>query len=53
MGRRAKGDIEFDRELRGELKELHRREFMMRIEAIIFASPTPVPRETLAGVIPE
>jgi segregation and condensation protein B len=41
----------FDRELLDLTEPLRRREFMMRVEAIIFASAGPVLRETLAGII--
>jgi segregation and condensation protein B len=51
VGRRAKAEIEFDRELRGEPELLRRREFMMRIEVALFASPEPVKRERLASLI--
>jgi segregation and condensation protein B len=44
----AKG---FDRELAGFPPELRWREWMARVEAVIFASPVPVGRETLARVI--
>lgn len=49
MSRRGKTSTVFDPEL-AELPEgLRWREWMGRVEAAIFASPTPVPRETLAG----
>jgi segregation and condensation protein B len=51
MGRRAKPKAEFDRELADLPAPLRRREFMMRIEAVIFAASKPVTRETLAAVI--
>jgi segregation and condensation protein B len=51
MGRRAKAEIEFDRDLRDLPAPLRRREFMMRIEAVIFASGEPVKREVLASII--
>ncbi|MCE6078432.1 segregation and condensation protein B [Agrobacterium vitis] len=41
----------FDRELEDFPPELRWREWMMRIEAVIFASAEPVPRETLARVV--
>jgi segregation and condensation protein B len=44
----AKG---FDRELADFPPELRWREWMARVEAVIFASPVPVGRETLARVI--
>jgi chromosome segregation and condensation protein ScpB len=51
MGRRAKPQAEFDRELRELPEPLRRPEHIMRIEAVIFASPQPVPRQKLASVI--
>jgi segregation and condensation protein B len=51
MGRRAKPKIDFDRELL-DLPALARwREYMMRVEAVIFAASQPVTRDTLAAVI--
>src|ERR1700750_1627024 len=41
----------FDRELADLPPELRWREWMARVEAVIFASPVPVGRETLARVI--
>jgi segregation and condensation protein B len=41
----------FDRELEDLPAELRWREWMMRIEAVIFASAEPVSRETLARVV--
>ena len=41
----------FDRELTDLPEPLRRREFMMRIEAVLFASPHPVSRETLSSLI--
>jgi len=41
----------FDRELLDLPEELRWREWMMRVEALIFASPRPVPGHILAGVI--
>ncbi len=41
----------FDRELAELPEPVRQREFMQRVEAVIFASPKPVPRETLASVI--
>lgn len=41
----------FDRELEDLPAELRWREWMMRVEAVIFASAEPVTRETLARVI--
>jgi segregation and condensation protein B len=51
MGRRAKPKPSFDRELSDLPAPLRWREFMMRIEAVIFAASKPVPRETLATII--
>lgn len=42
---------EFDRELADLPPELRWREWMRRIEAVLFASATPVPREDLARVV--
>ena len=41
----------YDRELEDLPPELRWREWMLRVEAVIFASAEPVPRETLARVI--
>jgi chromosome segregation and condensation protein ScpB len=41
----------FDRELADLPEPLRRREFMQRIEAVLFVSPRAVPRETLATLI--
>ena len=41
----------FDRELAELPDPLRRREFMMRIEAVLFATPRPVPRDILATLI--
>lgn len=51
MARRAKQQQDFDKELAGLPEPLRRREFMMRIEAVIFASSKPVPREILSTLI--
>jgi segregation and condensation protein B len=52
MGRRAKPKTEdFDRELADLPAPLRRREYMMRIEAVIFAASKPVTRETLSALI--
>ena len=51
MGRRAKPKIDFDRELADLPASMRRREFMMRVEAVIFAASRPVTRETLASLI--
>lgn len=47
MRRRAKPSQEFDRELADLPAELRWREWMGRVEAVIFASPTPVTRDVL------
>lgn len=44
-------DPEFDRELEDLPSELRWREWMRRIEAVLFASASPVPREDLARVV--
>jgi segregation and condensation protein B len=41
----------FDRELLDLPAEMRMREWKLRVEALIFASPKPVPRQILAGVI--
>jgi segregation and condensation protein B len=51
MSSRAPAEIGFDRELRDMPEESRRREFMMRLEAVIFASAEPVKREVLAALI--
>jgi segregation and condensation protein B len=51
MGRRPKSKIDFDRELSDLPPVLRRREMMMRVEAVIFASSKPVLRETLSALI--
>jgi segregation and condensation protein B len=51
MGRRRKPKIDFDRELFDLPPPLRRREFMMRVEAVIFAATRPVQRETLAALV--
>jgi segregation and condensation protein B len=51
MGRRARPKPGFDRELSDLPAPLRWREFMMRIEAVIFAASQPVSRDTLAAVI--
>ncbi|WP_309550472.1 SMC-Scp complex subunit ScpB [Rhizobium rhizogenes] len=43
--------MSFDRELEDLPAELRWREWMMRVEAVIFASAEPVSRETLARVV--
>src|SRR5277367_5293971 len=51
MGRRARPKPGFDRDLLDLPAPMRRREFMMRVEAVIFAASQPVTRETLAAVI--
>ena len=51
MGRRAKPKPGFDRELLDLPAPMRWREYMMRVEAVIFAASQPVTRETLAAVI--
>lgn len=51
MSRRRNPSAEFDRELAELPDSLRWREWMGRVEAAIFASPTPVPRETLAQLV--
>jgi hypothetical protein len=46
-------DVLFDRELGDPPPELRWREWMLRIEAVIFAAAGPVSRETLARVVGE
>jgi hypothetical protein len=48
MGRRAKAkeSQEYDREVADLPEPLRRREFMMRVEAVIYAATRPVQRET-------
>jgi segregation and condensation protein B len=43
--------VEFDVELDGLPPEIRWREWMGRVEAVIFASPKPVARETLARIV--
>ena len=45
----AKPHPELDRELDDLPPELRWREWMRRVEAVLFASRTPVPREDLAA----
>ena len=47
----ARRTAELDRELEALPPELRWREWMHRIEAVLFASATPVPREDLARVV--
>ena len=51
MGRRARPKIDFDRDLADLPASMRRREFMMRVEAVIFAASRPVQRDTLAALI--
>ncbi|WIW50396.1 SMC-Scp complex subunit ScpB (plasmid) [Bradyrhizobium sp. 62B] len=51
MGRRARAKADLDTELADMPPELRWREWMGRVEAVIFASPEPVMRETLARVV--
>lgn len=44
-------DADIDRELEDLPPELRWREWMRRIEAVLFASASPVPREDLARVL--
>lgn len=44
-------EVLYDRELEGLPPELRWREWMLRVEAVIFASSEPVSRETLARVV--
>ena len=52
MARRKRADAEppiFDAELADMPTDLRWREWMNRIEAVLFAAPKPVDREALAG----
>ncbi|MGA0565540.1 SMC-Scp complex subunit ScpB [Ancylobacter sp. VNQ12] len=51
MARRTKTPVSFDAELSALPPELRWREWMGRVEAVIFASPEPVTREVLARVV--
>ncbi|MGO9769096.1 MAG: SMC-Scp complex subunit ScpB [Roseiarcus sp.] len=51
MARRARADVPLDVELADLPPELRWREWMGRVEAVIFASPAPVTREVLARVV--
>ena len=51
MARRARTKEELDTELADLPPELRWREWMGRVEAVIFASPEPVTREALARVV--
>ena len=46
-----RSDLDLDRELADLPPELRWREWMRRIEAVLFASATPVPREDLTRVV--
>ena len=50
MARRSQTEDRFDAELADMPPEMRWREWMGRVEAVIFASPEPVGRETLARV---
>ena len=50
-GKSKRDQAAFDRELAALPDPLRRREFMMRIEAVLFATPRPVTRETLSALI--
>lgn len=49
--RNQQQDVLYDRELQDLPPELRWREWMLRVEAVIFASAEPVTRETLARVV--
>jgi segregation and condensation protein B len=51
MGRRAKADVLLDRELADLPPDMRWREWMGRVEAVIFAAAEPVSREVLARVV--
>jgi segregation and condensation protein B len=51
MARRAKADVPLDLDLADLPPELRWREWMGRVEAVIFASTAPVGREVLARVV--
>ena len=51
MGRRARAKEDLDTELADLPSELRWREWMGRVEAVIFASPEPVTREVLTRVV--
>ncbi|RKF12728.1 SMC-Scp complex subunit ScpB [Roseovarius spongiae] len=48
---KTRAEPELDRELANLPPELRWREWMHRVEAVLFASATPVPREDLARVV--
>ncbi|PZR66070.1 MAG: segregation and condensation protein B, partial [Stutzerimonas stutzeri] len=51
LSRDRRQDVLFDRELEDLPSELRWREWMLRVEAVIFASVEPVSREMLAAVV--
>ncbi len=51
MAKRAQGEELFDAELAELPPEMRWREWMGRVEAVIFASPEPVGRETLTRIV--
>jgi segregation and condensation protein B len=51
MARRAKADVPLDIEFDDLPPEMGWREWMGRVEAVIFASPEPVTREVLTRVV--
>ena len=51
MGRCARPKPGFDRDLSDLPAPMRRREFMMRVEAVIFAASQPVSREILAALV--
>ena len=51
MGRRPRPSVPLDTELTDLTPDLRWREWMGRVEAVIFAAPEPVGRETLARVV--
>jgi len=46
-----RSDLDLDKELAGLPQALRWREWMRRIEAVLFASASPVPREDLARIV--
>ena len=51
MGRRAKAEVSLDAELADLPPELRWREWLSRVEAVLFAAAKPVSREQLARVV--
>jgi segregation and condensation protein B len=51
MGRRARADVPLDRELADLPPDMRWREWLGRVEAVIFAAAEPVSREVLARVV--